>query len=241
MVNMIELSDVTKAYRVRTGSTVNALQSVSLTVVPGEFVMVVGRSGSGKSTLLNLIAGLTAPSSGNVSVCGEDLWQLNDAKRSSLRNRQIGFVFQFPSLIQSLDITENILLPAMFSHRKEEPKDRDKELAEILDRLEISDKSHALPRHLSAGQQQRAVIARALFQHPDILLADEPTSNLDAQTEQEIVALLTQLNRELSLTIMMVTHTDELALAGSRKIRLDQGKITSDEYIRGGKYDGEAR
>lgn len=231
---MIELIDVSKTYPGRSGLPVTALQSVSLLVQPGDFALVVGRSGSGKSTLLNLAAGLTAPTSGTVRVHGEDLWRLNDARRSALRNRHFGFIFQFPSLIQSLDITENILLPELFGDEKGGGEGRARKLAGILERLMISDKKHALPRQLSAGQQQRAVIARALLQHPSILLADEPTSSLDDQTEREIMGLLAELNRELNLTILMVTHTEALASYGNRMIRLDQGRLVLDERIQGG-------
>lgn len=145
---MIKLTDVTKTYPVRSGMPVTALRDISLAVEPAEFITVVGRSGSGKSTLLNLIAGLTAPTAGVVQVGGEDLWRMNDKVRSAARNRLIGFVFQFPSLMPSLDVTQNILLPALFSARKEESADRDKELAAILERLDIADKKHMLPRQL---------------------------------------------------------------------------------------------
>ncbi|HSK69175.1 MAG TPA: ABC transporter ATP-binding protein [Candidatus Limnocylindria bacterium] len=233
---MIEFSCVTKTYPMRAQAPVTALRDVTLRVDPGEFVTVLGRSGSGKSTLLNLAAGLTPPTTGAVRVRGEDLWAMGDARRSALRNREIGFVFQFPSLIPSLDVEENVRLPGLFSGMRE-PGGTEADLMGILERLGIADKRRATPRQMSAGQQQRAVIARALFQRPSILLADEPTSNLDDQTEMEIVELLAQVNRDARLTIVMVTHSEKLAAAGSRTIRLQGGTVTHDEqHVKGESY-----
>ena len=166
----------------------------------GEFTVIVGRSGSGKTTLLNLAAGLTRPTSGRVTLDGVDLWNLNDQQQSHLRNRKIGFVFQFPSLLPTLTVHENVILPTIFGADGHGPDVRERAEA-LLRRVGLSDKLTAYPRQLSAGQQQRVVIARSLINQPQVLLADEPTSNLDEKTEMEIMDLFRDLHASLGLTI----------------------------------------
>lgn len=221
---MISLQEVTKNYDLGKGNSVTAVRGINLEISQGEFVTIVGRSGSGKTTLLNLAAGLTRPTSGRVSVEGVDLWRLNDQERSALRNKKIGFVFQFPSLLSTLTVLENVILPSLFNSRHANPHLR-QEAKNLLDQVGLSDKLESYPRQLSAGQQQRVVIARSLIHQPRLLLADEPTSNLDEKTELEIMDMFHGLHNRLGLTIMLVTHTTQLVSAGMRKIEMASGKI----------------
>jgi ABC-type lipoprotein export system ATPase subunit len=226
-MNMIALRDVTKTYQVGKEITVTAVRGVSLNVERGEFVIITGRSGSGKTTLLNLAAGLARPTSGEVLLGDVNLWSLSDRELSLLRNRKIGFVFQFPSLLPSLTVLENVALPTMFgtNHRDQDPYER---AAQLLDTVGLSDKLSAYPRQLSAGQQQRVVIARALISQPQVLLADEPTSNLDEQTEREIMDLFRDIHAKTGVTIIMVTHTTQLVSYGTRAIAMANGVIRGD-------------
>jgi ABC-type lipoprotein export system ATPase subunit len=226
---MISLRNVTKIYTLDQQVSVPAIQEVNLEVAEGDFLVITGRSGSGKTTLLNLIAGLTRPTSGEVRIAGEEVWRLPDEQQARLRNTRIGFVFQFPSLMPSLNVLENVVLPSMFSppngHVLQAPEARAREL---LRQVGLEDKLQALPRQLSAGQQQRVVIARALINRPSVLLADEPTSNLDEETEHEIMALFRDIHQELGLTILLVTHTTELVPYGTRALRMAAGRIVND-------------
>jgi putative ABC transport system ATP-binding protein/lipoprotein-releasing system ATP-binding protein len=221
---LVSLQAVSKTYPIAAGNTVSAVRDVTLSVERGEFVMITGRSGSGKTTLLNLAAGLTKPTSGQVFLDGVNLWGLPDKQQSALRNRKIGFIFQFPSLLPTLNVSENVALPTVFNpnHRAQPVVER---AAELLQMVGLSDKLTAFPRQLSAGQQQRVVIARSLINHPEILLADEPTSNLDEQTEQEIMDLFRDIHRELGITIVLVTHTSQIVHSGTRAIQMANGVI----------------
>ena len=221
---MIKLEDVTKVYELGKGSTVNAVRGVSLEIPAGEFAVIVGRSGSGKTTLLNLAAGLTRPTSGRVTLDGVEMWTLTDAQQSHVRNRKIGFVFQFPSLLPTLTVHENVILPTIFGSNGKETDALERAKA-MLDRVGLSDKLASYPRQLSAGQQQRVVIARSLINQPQVLMADEPTSNLDERTEQEIVGLFRDLHASLGVTIVLVTHTRQLVSAGMRSIEMAEGRI----------------
>ena len=221
---MITLNEVAKTYTLKNRPAVPAVRGVSLNVEQGEFVVITGRSGSGKTTLLNLIAGLTRPTSGQILIDNVHLWRLSDPEQSLLRNRKIGFVFQFPSLLPSLTALENVALPTMFGHR-EGKRDADVRAAKLLDEVGLSDKLSAYPRHLSAGQQQRVVVARSLINQPELLLADEPTSNLDEQTEKEIMELLREIHVSRGITILMVTHTTQLVPYGTRAIEMAGGAI----------------
>ena len=221
---MIKLEDVAKVYELGKGNTVNAVRGVSLEVASGEFAVIVGRSGSGKTALLNLAAGLTRPTSGWVALDGVDLWNLNDQQQSHLRNRKIGFVFQFPSLLPTLTVHENVILPTIFGSDGHAPDVRERAAA-LLRRVGLAEKLTVYPRQLSAGQQQRVVVARSLINQPQVLLADEPTSNLDEKTEQEIVDLFRDLHTSLGLTIVLVTHTRQLVSAGMRTVEMANGRI----------------
>ncbi|MBC7237869.1 MAG: ABC transporter ATP-binding protein [Chloroflexi bacterium] len=221
---MIVLRDVTKMYALGKKGLVTAVQGVNLEVSRGEFVIITGRSGSGKTTLLNLVSGLTRPTSGEVLLDQVEVWKLPDVEQSRLRNQKIGFVFQFPSLMPSLTAWENVLLPTMAEHVPQR-SDAKARAAELLAEVGLADKLEAYPRQLSAGQQQRVVIARALINEPELLLADEPTSNLDEATEHEIMALIQRIYREKRITVLLVTHAIELARYGSRSVRMAGGRI----------------
>ena len=224
---MIELTNVSKEYVSKKEASVMAVNYVSLEVAQGEFVVVTGRSGSGKTTLLNLMAGLAKPTQGQVVVDGTNLWEISDTERARLRNQKLGFVFQFPSLLQSLTVLENIVLPLGFFGNGAAQADLDR-AKRLLATVGLSDKLNAVPRQLSAGQQQRVVIARALINSPAVLLADEPTSNLDEQTEAEIVALLLDIYRQQKITMILVTHDGSMLKHGTRSIVMSRGKISSD-------------
>ena len=221
---MIELNNVEKTYTIAKSNTVQAVRGVSLKVKRGEFVVITGRSGSGKTTILNLIAGMTKPTSGKVLMDGVDLWSLSDDKQSALRNRKIGFIFQFPSLLPSLNVLENVVLPTIFGS-KQSAKDIQARGEELLHQVGLDDKLTSYPRQLSAGQQQRVVVACALMLHPKIILADEPTSDLDEKTEQEIMDLLQGIHRSTGATILLVTHTSALTAFGTRFIEIASGLI----------------
>ncbi len=223
---MIVLKDITKIYDLGKGSSLTAVHEINLEICRNEFAVLVGRSGSGKTTLLNLAAGLTRPTSGQVCVDGVDLWTLNDQQQSALRNKKIGFVFQFPSLLPALTVYENVLMPASFT-AEQRPNEVHERVLAMLDSVGLSQKLDAYPRQLSAGQQQRVVVARALMNRPEIILADEPTSNLDEKTELEIMDLLHDLHVRLGLTILLVTHTTQLVTAEIRKIEMAEGQIVN--------------
>jgi ABC-type lipoprotein export system ATPase subunit len=223
---MIRLDNVTKIYPAGGSQPVRAVHDLSLAVKPGEFVVITGRSGSGKTTVLNLIGGLTRQTSGSVELDGLEFGNLSDERQSVLRNRHIGFVFQFPSLLPSLTVQENVLLPAAFGSGSNF-KRFTAQAESLLEMVGLTDKLGAFPRQLSAGQQQRVVIARSLINQPKVLLADEPTSNLDEQTENEIIALLERIHREQKVTILMVTHTRHLDLRDPVMVELAEGRLVS--------------
>jgi ABC-type lipoprotein export system ATPase subunit len=175
---------------------------------------------------LDIEAGLATPSGGTVTVDGVDIWTISDAERSSLRNRTMGFVFQFPSLIPGLSLEQNVMLPLEFSH--EERADARERARELLDMVGLGERMSALPRELSAGQQQRVVIARALINRPELLLADEPSSDLDEQTEGEIMEIFRRIHAEQALTIMMVTHTRKLVAFGTRHLEMADGTVLEE-------------
>lgn len=224
---MITVANASKTYTLKNKQVVAALDDVSLEINRGEFVIITGRSGSGKTTLLNLVAGLTRPTGGQVLVNGTEIWKLPDDQQAHLRNKQIGFVFQFPSLLPSLTVLENVMLPALFNE-KNGKADLSQRALSLLEQIGLSDKRDAYPRQLSAGQQQRAVIARALIHEPELLLADEPTSNLDEQTEREVMALFKEIHNQTGITILLVTHTNDLVPYGTRAVRMAGGKIAAN-------------
>ena len=225
---MIALHDVTKIYTVSKEVTVPAVRNVDLHVGQGEFVVITGRSGSGKTTLLNLVAGLTKPTMGEVHFDEVEVWKLPDQEQSLLRNQRIGFVFQFPSLLPTLTSLENVMLPAMFGPDGENGQEVVHARAEaLMAQVGLSDKLSAYPRQLSGGQQQRVVIARALMNEPELLLADEPTSDLDEQTEHEIMALFQEIHAQTGITALLVTHSAELGHYGTRSIQMAAGEIVN--------------
>jgi len=222
---MIELRNVTKVYAAPNQAAVTAVREVSLAVARGQFVVITGRSGSGKTTLLNLAAGLTDPTSGEVLLQGANLRALPDRQRSLWRNEKIGFIFQFPSLLPSLSVLENVVLPTVFGRQRD--NHIYERATELLQEVGLGEKLMAFPRQLSAGQQQRVVVARSLINRPEILLADEPTSDLDEQTEVEIMSLLKAIHGARGITVMMVTHTRELVRYGTRAIEMANGAIVA--------------
>jgi putative ABC transport system ATP-binding protein/lipoprotein-releasing system ATP-binding protein len=222
---MITLENVAKDYYLADQNVVKAVRGATLQVERGEFIVITGRSGSGKTTLLNLAAGLTKPTSGRVLFDGADLWSLSDKEQSKLRSQKFGFIFQFPSLLPTLNVVENVALPVIFNGNGGLGEAAYQRADELLKMVGLQDKRIAYPRQLSAGQQQRVVIARALMNHPEILLADEPTSDLDEQTEQEIVKLFGDIHCDTNTTIVMVTHTTQLATCGTRTINMAMGEI----------------
>jgi putative ABC transport system ATP-binding protein/lipoprotein-releasing system ATP-binding protein len=221
---MISLQNVTKTYDLGKDNRVTAVADVSLEIRAGEFAVITGRSGSGKTTLLNLAAGLTRPTSGLVLLDGQNLWRLPDQEQSLLRNSKIGFIFQFPSLLPSLTVLENAVLPVTFGSSAGRD-DAPARARRLLDLVGLADKLNAYPRPLSAGQQQRVVIARALLNQPRLLLADEPTSNLDEQTEREIMELFAEIHKGTGITIVLVTHTQQLVSYGTRAVSMAGGKV----------------
>ena len=223
---MIELERVVKTYPLGKENSVQAVREVSLSIVKSEFVVITGRSGSGKTTLLNLIAGLTRPTAGRVRWDDIDLWSLPDNQQSLLRSQRIGFVFQFSSLLPALNALDNVLLPTIF-YFNGHGEDKNSRATELLELVGLNEKLIAFPRQLSAGQQQRVVIARALMNHPQVLLADEPTSDLDEQTETEIMDLFKKIHKETGITIVLVTHSTQLISYGSRAIKMANGVIVN--------------
>jgi putative ABC transport system ATP-binding protein len=219
---IVSVDSLTKSYKIGK-KTVNALNDVTLEVREGEFVALTGSSGSGKSTLLQLIGGLDSPTSGAVSVSEVNINRLSDAKRSAFRNQTIGFVFQFFYLQPFLTIAKNIEVPGMFAHVSR--KVRRAHADELLEKVGLHEQETHLPKQLSGGQIQRAAIARALLNNPKILLADEPTGNLDSVNSKMIVDLFRRIRDELGTTIIIVTHNSEIALQADREIRLRDGVI----------------
>lgn len=209
-------------------SEVKALDGVNLEVKKGEFVAIVGTSGSGKSTLLHMLGGLDRPTSGSVTVDGKDIFSLKDDALTIFRRRKIGFVFQAYNLVPVLNVYENIVLPMELDGEK-----IDKEYVdEIIDTLMLTSKKESLPNQLSGGQQQRVAIARALAFRPAIILADEPTGNLDSKTGQDVLSLLKVSAEKFSQTIVMITHNDEIAQLADRIIRIEDGKIVSEREVK---------
>ncbi|MDA8418840.1 MAG: ABC transporter ATP-binding protein [Desulfobacteraceae bacterium] len=219
---MIEVEHLSKAYPLD-GHPVKAVDDVSLSIAQGEFVSILGHSGSGKTTLLNLIGGLTRPEAGRVRIDGQDIWSLNDAELSRLRNEKMNFIFQFASLIPTLNVVDNVLLPATFGKAK--PVGLRSRAMELLELMGLSGKLTAYPAQLSGGQQRRVAISRAFINEPAIVLADEPTGDLDEDTEREVLALFRQVNEKRRTTFLIVTHSSELAAKTDRRFRMTAGRL----------------
>ncbi len=207
---------------------VKALDDVSFEVEKGEFVAIIGPSGSGKSTLLHTLGGVDRPTSGKVLIDGEDIYALNNDKLAIFRRRQIGLIYQFYNLIPILNVEENITLPLLLDGKEVDPK----RLDEIIDTLGLKGRIKHLPNQLSGGQQQRVSIGRSLINNPAIILADEPTGNLDSKNSKEILDLLKFSNKKYNQTLIMITHDQNIALEADRIITIEDGKISKDEKIR---------
>ena len=231
-MEIIRIENVYKAYGSE-DTLVKALDNVSLSVNKGEFVAIVGSSGSGKSTLLHILGGVDSPDSGKIFIQGEDISQYTEDELALFRRRKVGLVYQFYNLIPNLSIEKNITLPLILDKPlifNKQKIDKDK-LMNLAEKLGIKNKLNSFPHELSGGQQQRAAIARSLIYSPALLLADEPTGNLDRKNTDEIMSLLQYAHKIYNQTILMVTHDEHLALSASRIVELSDGKIVKDEAV----------
>ena len=220
-MDLLEVKNISKTY----GSgeaAVHALKHVSFSVPKGEFVAIVGESGSGKSTLLNLIGALDSPTSGKVLIAGKDLFSMNDNSLTVFRRRNIGFIFQSFNLIPELTVEQNIIFPVLLDYQKPDKK----YLKELLNVLNLQERRHHLPSQLSGGQQQRVAIGRALITRPSLILADEPTGNLDTQNTSEVITLLKEASRIYQQTIIMITHSKSIAQTADRILQVSDGVLT---------------
>lgn len=210
-------------------NAVHALDDVSFQVEKGEFVAIIGPSGSGKSTLLHILGGVDIPTSGKVFMEGQDVFTQNDEQLAIFRRRQVGLIYQFYNLIPVLNVTENLTLPILMDGRKVNQE----RLQDMVHTLRLEGRENHLPNQLSGGQQQRVSIGRALMNAPAVVLADEPTGNLDSKNSQEIMELLKESNRKYNQTLIMITHDENIALQADRIIAIEDGKITRDEVVGG--------
>ncbi len=220
-MDLLEVKNICKTY----GSgenAVKALENVSFSVPKGEYVAVVGESGSGKSTLLNMIGALDTPASGKVLIDGKDIFAMDDRKLTVFRRRNIGFIFQAFNLIPELTVEQNIIFPSLLDYQRPDKK----YLEELLAVLNLKERRHHLPSQLSGGQQQRVAIGRALFTRPSLILADEPTGNLDTQNTSEVITLLKETSRKYEQTIIMITHSRSVAQTADRVLQVSDGKLT---------------
>lgn len=222
-MEILKVENLTKVYG-KDEAKVVALDNVSFSVEKGEFVAIIGASGSGKSTLLHLLGGVDRPTSGKVYIDGKDIFSFDDEKLAIFRRRQVGLVYQFYNLIPVLNIEENITLPLSLDGRKVEQD----QIESMLDELGLKERRNHLPNELSGGQQQRTSIGRALITRPTIVLADEPTGNLDTKSSDEVVALLKKTNKEMKQTIIMITHNMEIAKMADRVIKIADGRIVNE-------------
>lgn len=226
-MEILRVEHLTKTY----GEGINqvkALDDVSFSIEKGDFVAIVGPSGSGKSTLLHILGGVDQPTSGKVFMDGSDVYSQDDEKLAIFRRRQVGLIYQFYNLIPVLNVVENMTLPVLLDHRAVN-QDR---LGELVSTLNLEGREHHLPNQLSGGQQQRVSIGRALMNAPAVVLADEPTGNLDSANSREIIELLKHSNQKYNQTLIMITHDENIALQANRIISIEDGKIIRDEVVR---------
>lgn len=227
-MKILEMQNLCKTYG-KGDVMVRALDNVSFSVEKGEFVAIVGPSGSGKSTLLHILGGVDTATSGSVIIDKTDISTLDETALAIFRRRQIGLIYQFYNLIPILTVEENLTLPLLLDGRKPDPA----KVKDIIQKLGLSNRMNHLPNQLSGGQQQRVAIGRALINNPALLLADEPTGNLDSENSREIIALLRSFNKEFNQTVIMITHDERIALSADRIIAIEDGRITRDEVRMG--------
>lgn len=227
-MEILKVQNLCKTYG-KDEAKVDALKQVSFSMEKGEFAAVVGESGSGKSTLLNCIGALDTPTSGSITVDRQDLFSMKEKQRTIFRRRNIGFIFQSFQLVSELNVEQNIMFPLLLDYRKPDSAAID----EILELLGLTDRRYHLPNQLSGGQQQRVAIGRALITNPKLILADEPTGNLDSKNSRDVIELLTQASRRYQQTILMITHNNDLAASADRVLRVSDGVLTD----LGGKMD----
>ena len=226
-MEILKVENLCKRYGEKDTEVV-ALDSVSFSVEKGEFVAIIGASGSGKSTLLHLIGGVDRPTSGKVFIDGTDIYELNSDKLAIFRRRQVGLIYQFYNLIPILNVVENITLPCRLDGKEV----KEERLEELLDILNLKKRKEHLPNQLSGGQQQRVSIGRAIVNYPAIVLADEPTGNLDSKASREIIDLLKMSNQKYNQTVILITHDENIALEADRILTIDDGRIVKDERVR---------
>ena len=225
-MDILKIENLSKIYG-EGENQVNALDNVSFSVPKGQFVAIIGPSGSGKSTLLHILGGVDKPTSGKVYLDGQDVYAQNEDQLAIFRRRQVGLIYQFYNLIPVLNVTENISLPVLMDGKKVDKN----YLRELIDLLSLTGREKHLPNELSGGQQQRVSIGRALINNPAVMLADEPTGNLDSKNSHEIVELLKLSNKKYGQTLIVITHDDSIALQADRIITINDGKIASDKLI----------
>lgn len=226
-MELIRVENITKEYG-SAPNVVRVLDNVSFTIEKGEFVAIVGPSGSGKSTLLHILGGVDRPTAGKVFVDGQDVYALNEDQLAIFRRRQVGLIYQFYNLLPILNVVENMTLPVQLDQRSVDPS----HLEDLLQTLGLSDRRSNLPNQLSGGQQQRVSIGRALMNAPAIVLADEPTGNLDSRNSQEIIELLKLSNQKYNQTLLLITHDENIALQAHRILTIEDGRISRDDRIR---------
>ncbi|MFC4401957.1 ABC transporter ATP-binding protein [Gracilibacillus xinjiangensis] len=226
-MTILQINHLSKSYG-EGATAVKALDDISFTVEKGEFVAIIGPSGSGKSTLLHLLGGVDRPTSGQVLVDNTDIYQLDETKLAIFRRRQIGLIYQFYNLIPVLTVEENMTLPLLLDNHKVNQT----QFHDIIGKLGLENRLNHLPNQLSGGQQQRVSIGRALISNPAIMLADEPTGNLDSKNSKEIIELLKLFNKMYNQTLIVITHDERIALQADRVISIEDGKIAKDEVIR---------
>ena len=223
-MNILSIEHLTRVYG--TGDTaVTALNDVSFTVEAGEFIAIIGSSGSGKSTLMHLMGGVDRPTSGTVRLQGRDIFARNDEQLAVFRRREVGLIYQFYNLIPVLDVVENMTLPVLMDGRSV----NEQRLSDLVRALGLTGREHCLPNQLSGGQQQRVAIGRALMNAPSVVLADEPTGNLDSKNSAEIMSLLRASNKKFKQTLIVITHDEDVALMADRVIAIEDGRIVRDE------------